>query len=173
MKSFMLPLIAATSLAIGSFAHGQDIYCQITSQTIEDLVPVMAVSGGVDGNYDLATGLATGRHQHLPLTIIKVLDAISPRLFKAAVLNENLDTVECSFYRLDGPDRGGGAQKLQLYFKITMEDARIVDIAIGNQAPTSSVVQEAIQFVFQKIIIEDVISGTLFEDTWGNQSPAS
>jgi type VI secretion system secreted protein Hcp len=159
MKISALAPVAALALAATTLAHGDNITCTITTNAQNELVvPVVAISGGVQSPYDLGSGLPTGKRQHRPLAITKLLDGVSPQLFQAAVTNQTLASVECSFYR-PGPRKTN-----ELYFRITLTNARIVDLAI--ESSKGIVIQESMQLVWQQITLEDPISGTAATDNW-------
>lgn len=143
-----------------SLAYGDEIQCRITGDLMDASVPVETFSGGIIGNYEPASGLPTGKRQHRPATIVKKLDALSPALFQAAVANRTLAALECSFFR-DAPRKAK-----QLYYRITLTQPRIVDLAVSGAGPTDNVARETVQFVYDKITLEDVLTGTVAEDYW-------
>lgn len=58
---------------------------------------VHAFSYGVEAPYDTATGHASGKRQHTPITITKEWGASSPQLWQSCVSNEVLDSVVIKF----------------------------------------------------------------------------
>jgi len=178
MKRLVLALFVLTAVGAGSLVHAQEVFCKITGSKqgvikgdntikgLEDTIPVLALSEGVSSPIDQTTGQVTGRRVHKPFVIVKTLDSASPKLFMAAVTNENLTSVECSFYRRS---RVG---TMQLYFKIKLENALISSQDIGGDNLGGNVirqnpgVQETVQFVFQKITLQDTVSGTVATDDW-------
>jgi type VI secretion system secreted protein Hcp len=182
MKRLVLALLASTALGTASLAHAQQVFCKITGQKqgviagdntikgLEDFIPVLALSQGVSSPRDPASGLPTGKRVHKPFVIVKPLDKASPKLFMAAVTNENLSSVDCSVYR-----RTGARQQ---YFQIKLQDAIITsydikarddsdndrDIDTGRGATLGT--HEMIQFVFQRITLIDTVSGTVAQDDW-------
>lgn len=116
---------------------------------------------------DSASGLPTGRRQHQPITISKIINEASPLLFKALVSNETLPTVELQFLGIDNKPTGP---------KITLTNASVVSFAPHSQAiatdkPLADVVTpvfnqlEDVQFVFESI---DISVGTKnAADDWG------
>jgi type VI secretion system secreted protein Hcp len=48
-----------------------------------------------------ATGMATGKRQHQPITFVKEWGAASPQLFTAAITNESLKSVLFEFVKTD------------------------------------------------------------------------
>ena len=172
MKRSVLVLLALIAFFGASFAQADQIYCKITGlkqgpiagdvtiKGLEDTIAVQTVSQGVKSPRDAASGQATGKRQHKPFTIVKGFDKASPKLFMAAVTNENLTSVECSFFHTN---RFGQNQK---YFKITLQNAQISEIDIANNPQHLANIQQTVSFVFQKIILEDPINGIIAEDDW-------
>ena len=170
MKRIVLVLFAFATLGAAALAQAQHIYCKITGHNgviagdvtikgLEDNIAVQSLMQGVTIPIGAASGQATGKRQHKPLTIIKGVDKASPKLFMAAVTGENLSSVDCSFYH-----RGRGT--MQKYFRIALTNARISEINIGNNPNNNFNSQETVSFVFQKITLEDQVSGTIVEDDW-------
>jgi len=182
MKRFVPVLFAAAALSAASLAHAQQVFCKVTGQKqgviagdntirgLEDFIPVLALSEGVSSPRDPASGLPTGKRVHKPFLILKPLDKASPKLFMAAVTNENLTSVDCSIYR-----RTGARQQ---YFQIKLQDATITsydikaredsdndrDVDTGRGATLGTF--ETVQFVFRKITLVDTVSGTVAQDDW-------
>jgi type VI secretion system secreted protein Hcp len=165
MKRLILALSALSALAGASGAQADHIYCKVTGQKqgviqgdnnikgLEDYLPVLTISSGVISPRDPA-----GKRQHKPLTILKEVDKASPKLFMAAVTNETLSSVECVFYRAQ---RTGIMQK---YFRITLNNASIAEDDISGTSGVNDGIRESVQFTFEKITLEDLISGTIGTD---------
>jgi type VI secretion system secreted protein Hcp len=190
MKRFILTLFTLTAVSAASLAQAEQVFCKITGQKqgpiagdvttkgLEGTISVLSLSGGVISPRDPASGLPTGKRQHQPLVIVKHLDKASPNLFMSAVTNENLTSVDCSFYRHDG-------RSMQKYFRIALLNANISEFDIGATPamagspqfaapfiPGGEVLGAAVQtvkFTYQRITLEDPINGTIAEDDW--QSP--
>ncbi|HSO84328.1 type VI secretion system tube protein TssD [Thiocapsa sp.] len=160
MNRYVMMLTAVALSMAASSAYGDEIQCRITGELMDASVPVDAFSGGIIGSYEPASGLPTGKRQHRPATILKKLDALSPALFQAAVTNRTLAAVECSFYR------NAPRKTKQLYYRITLTQPRIVDLSVSGAGPTDTVARETVQFVYHKITLEDVLTGTVAEDFW-------
>src|SRR5205085_1119456 len=97
---------------------------------------------------DVATGQATGRRQHTPLTIIKEWGASTPQLFQALATNELL-TVTISF-----PQSSGTPAAFNFYMKldrafITSVEQYVNFNATGHQAADDSALLEDVSFTFQ------------------------
>lgn len=117
---------------------------------------------------DPATGQATGRRMHKPLTITKLLDAASVQIFQALVTNENLPEVDIE---LREPSHAGAEVVVH---RIVLTNASISDVATGvdvhNQPAgggprgAGGVGYEQVSFTYQKIEIDD--GGLTALDDW-------
>jgi type VI secretion system secreted protein Hcp len=158
MKRIVFLLFAA-ALAAPSLAQAQFVSCKITGQQQgliktdnptkgqEDTIPVLSLSSSVISPRDAATGQASGKRQHQPISLIKTLDRASPLLFLAAVTNETLTEVLCKFYRTEG------AGKELVYFTIRLEDAHIAEDSIAGSGQVNQGMRETVRFVFRKITL--------------------
>ena len=123
---------------------------------------------GVRVPVDPATGTATGKREHGPVTMTKAWGAASPQLFQALVMNEALDSVRFEFYRVDRTGVEG------IFQRITLGSASVASI---NQhvEPTYDPARvnypelEEIAFVFGKITIENVPGNTAAMDDWADR----
>jgi type VI secretion system secreted protein Hcp len=125
-------------------------------------IPVLFLTQGISTPYSSASGQATGKQSHSPLTITKALDASSVQFFVAAVTNERLQSVKCSFYRQSN-------EGLRPYFQITLTNAVIVEYknsGDGVNGDTHSDEHERISFTYQKIALTDLDSGMSATDDW-------
>jgi type VI secretion system secreted protein Hcp len=112
----------------------------------------------VDSPRDAATGLAAGKRQYSPITIVKELDASSPQLFQALVTNEVLKSVLIEFAR---PTPQGGEE---IYETIQLANAAVSDFKQDTSSAALPV--EEVSFTFQKIVITNVASKTMAADDW-------
>lgn len=87
---------------------------------------------------DVATGQASGRRQHQPLTIIKQIDKTTPLLFRALVSNENLPMVVLHVQ-----------MAMDESYEIKLTNAVISDVK--QHMDRDAVAYEEISFVYQKI----------------------
>lgn len=120
----------------------------------EGSILLVGFSSGIDVPTDAGSGIPTGKRQHRPITISKLLDKSTPKLLQACVSGENLPSVSFDFYRLDS----GG--KEQHYYTILLENARIT--SYSHTGANS----ESLSFTYQKItwVWED--GAITAEDDW-------
>lgn len=153
-----------------SVSYADDIYCKIIGETQGEIVgssvarlhegwiPVRSLAGGVTSPYDQPTGLPTGKRQHQPLTITHALDRATPKLFLAAVTNENLTSVDCSFI-----SQGRNARQ---YFRISLENARIVDMEFSGNSGSDTMSNGTLKLVYERITLTDTINNVSVGDNW-------
>jgi type VI secretion system secreted protein Hcp len=178
MPRFVFAAVAAVAvLANAAPASAQEIFCTIvaakqgtiqggsTGAKTASQIPVLFLTEEVTRTFDAASGLATGTRTHKPLTIVKELDAASPKLFLAAVTNETLRSVTCTFYR----DSRNGIGEMHAYFRITLTNAAIVDYkdaGDGSNGTAAGDERERISFTYQRIELIDLDSNSSAEDDW-------
>ncbi|MGH8103043.1 MAG: type VI secretion system tube protein TssD [bacterium] len=127
-------------------------------------IPVAGFNYEVTSPRDAATGMATGKRQHKPITIIKEWGAASPLIFKALVNNEVLSKVAFEFSRINPQGQN------EVYYTITLTNAMVSSIkqscpqAAGGGKCTAPV--EEVSFTFQKIEMENKIAKTMAVDDW-------
>lgn len=126
--------------------------CRVAGR--EDSIVIEDFSHSVVSPRDAASGLPTGKRQHLPIRITKRVDKATPLLFYALVNNENIKDFELRFWRKS--KTGAEVQ----YYTIQLTNASIAEITHGPRD------LETISFCYQKIrwTIED--GGVTAEDDW-------
>jgi len=107
---------------------------------------------------DTDTGQPTGVRMHQPLSIVKLMDKASPKLYKALVTGERL-VVELKWYRIDPM---GGEEH---YFTTKLENAIIVAIK------PSLLHKEDVSFTYGKIIWTWEPNGITAQDDWLTPRP--
>ena len=101
---------------------------------------------------DAASGLATGKRQHKPLTITKEIDKSTPLFYQAFVNNENFSEVILRFFTSDLKVAGKEIQN----YTIKLINANIIsivdDMANNKIAENAKLpILENISFSYQKI----------------------
>ncbi len=131
------------------------------------VIPILGFSYGVTSPRDAATGQASGRRQHKPITILKEWGEVSVQFFQALVTNEVLTPVDIREVRTDSTG------KEQVYMEIHLTDVVVSSIQIDPTVETHdhSSVQpgdevERIELTFRKIEIENKVSKTAATDDW-------
>ena len=88
----------------------------------EDTILIQAMNHNVRIPRDPQTGLAIGKRIHEALTVTKVYDKSSPKLYQALCTGEHFSEVVIKWYRIDPTG------KEEHYFTHALEDAILVDI---------------------------------------------
>lgn len=115
---------------------------------------------------DAATGQASGRRIHKPITITKEWDAASPQLFQALVDNETLKSVLFEFVKT----QPNGSE--EVYHTVTLTNAAVsnirsyLDLTDTSGDPYDAHELEDVSFVFQKIELENREGKTAASDSW-------
>jgi type VI secretion system secreted protein Hcp len=126
--------------------------------TKEGAIPALRLSYGVKSPRDLASGLATGKRQHGPVVVTKLVGISSPQLFQALTTNEVLSSVVINCF-----PAGGGSPYI-----IKLTDASASEIKqyteMENSAP---VLLEDVSFTFRKIEVQDPNTKSLAMDDLG------
>jgi type VI secretion system secreted protein Hcp len=128
-------------------------------------ISALAFNYGVTAPRDAATGQASGKRQHSPVSFVKEWDAASPQLFQACCTNEVLKSVLFEFVEADAQ----GNQ--QVSHSIQLTNATISSIRFDIQGPAPSAGGtaqdlEEIAMVFQKIEVVSISGGTAASDDW-------
>ena len=128
-------------------------------------IPIFGFSYGVTSPRDPASGLATGKRQHKPVTIYKEWGVCSVQIFAALVTNETLTPVIIREVRT-GPDG-----KEATYMEIRLTNAAISGLQVDPQRLDDAPVWtdheiEQVSFTFEKIEIENLLSKSSASDDW-------
>lgn len=118
---------------------GANIPGSCTAAGKEGTIAVVGLGHQVWYPYDAASGNPTGSRIHGPLTVLKYIDKSSPLLYKM-FCQGNTGDMELKFYSDNHP--GGG---IQLYYTITLENVRIVDMKMAFPNV------ESVSFSYQEI----------------------
>jgi len=178
--SRVILVILAGFVMLGSAARvsAQEIYCAVVGATqgtfqengnARSQIPVLFLTQKLTIPRDTASGLPTGKRIHEPLTIVKELDAASIHFYQAAVTNETLRSVTCTFYRNSRSATGSGATRA--YFKIVLTNAAIVeykDSGDGLNGDAAGDERERISMVYQRIEMTDLDTNTTTVDDWSS-----
>jgi type VI secretion system secreted protein Hcp len=121
---------------------------------------------------DAATGRASGKRQHGPISITKEWGPSSPQIFQAMVTNEILPSVLFEFIHTT-PD---GIE--EVYHTIKLVDATVasVEYMTGTDDNSASTAKhqaaydthelERVKFTYRRIEIENVVGKTSAVDDW-------
>jgi len=118
---------------------------------------------------DPHSGLATGKRVHQPLTITKLYDKASPKLYQALCTGEHMKNVTIKWYRFD-PSTGDSREEVH-YFTHELEDAIVVNIKawmpnVLDKDKEYYSHMEDVSFSYSKISWVRVPDGVLTQDSW-------
>lgn len=144
----------------------------ITSLDRENTIECFSFGESVYTPVDAATGLASGKRQHRPITVTKTVDKSSPLLWKAWSENAPVTRAEFMFFR---PAAGGGGQE-EKFLTILLEGGAIVAMSTGSEDPTvggagAPPTLESVTFTYQQITWTYEIGGVTHTDVWGTPGP--
>ncbi|NWJ47446.1 MAG: type VI secretion system tube protein Hcp [Chloroflexi bacterium] len=123
-------------------------------------------SYGITSPRDAASGLATGKRLHKPISFTKEWGAATPQFFQAMTTNENLKSVLFEFTKTNA----NGEE--YVYFTIKLTNANIANINYTEDSlaksgdPSNGLQLEEISVTFQKIEIENKDGKTIATDDW-------
>ena len=131
----------------------------------EDSHSVLAYSHEIVAPYDAASGLPTGKRQHQPFRVVKLLNRGSPRLLEALATNERLTYVRFDVW---APSLAGKEVRLLTY---ELQNARLISVRpwMPNKSDTATVTYapaEEIAFVYESITVTFEDGGVTFTDDW-------
>lgn len=152
-------------------ANGTDIKGESTQVSLgrADSIECVQYTQSVITAREAGSGLATGRRQYEPLTIVKRIDKASPLLMKALCENQAIEAV-FKFFR---PNPTGDGTTEQFY-TVGFKKGRINSIkqrvpATMEPATSTHPPMEEISFVFHTISWTYTNGGVTHEDTWDTQ----
>lgn len=138
-----------------------------------DKTEVLGYAMEIKSPRDAASGQATGKRQHIPLTIWKLAGASSPQFFQALVNNEPLKTVTIEFYKPD--DVFTSSKTEQLSYKIELTNAYVTSYrqVMGSAAmegfkSNPALMYDEIKFVYEKITITSLNGNVSAYDDWNS-----
>lgn len=152
--------MSITGTTQGNISEGA---CEMQGR--EDTILCQALEHEIAIPRDRQSGLPTGKRVHGPLTVTKVFDKSSPKLYSALVSGERLTDVTLKFYRINP----SGTE--EHYFTIKLTNAIIVSIRpwVPNcldPSKESLMHMEDVSFTYQDIIWTWEIDGIEAQDSW-------
>ena len=105
----------------------------------EDSISVISISHELISPRDAVTGLPTGKRQHKPLAIVKLIDRSTPQLYQALVTNEKMTTFNLAFYATPP----GGQEIKQLTIDLVNADISSINQVRQNSDATPDLMKFA------------------------------
>ena len=138
-------------------------------------IELLAVEHALISPRDPASGMATGKRQHLPITIAKVPDQTSPFFYESLARNREIPQVDLLFFDID--DRRGflGGKEAKLYtISITKVFVSRIDFTGRENREAKDDIRfplsERIAFVYDSIRWEWAPSKLVAEDNFNSKS---
>jgi type VI secretion system secreted protein Hcp len=123
-------------------------------------IPILGYSLGVASPRQAGSGQASGKKVYEAVSVYKAAGPATPQLLQALITNEVLSKVVITTYR---PAKDG---KETVYFTITLTNAHISGLQHDPQEDWKPPELEEVQFVFQKIELNNLASGASAQDDW-------
>lgn len=184
---FKVLMLAALLCALPFQAHGAyecylrikgakqgDIKGSVTQKGREGMIRVIDFDYSVISPRDPASGLATGKRMHKPLTVTMELDRATPLLFQCIAGNETLTDVTLEIW---GPQMKAatGTGILVKVAEITLKNGGVASfhtkLVKGESATEKDLLVAEVMLTFQTITITYPEGGTTGFDSWeGNAS---
>jgi type VI secretion system secreted protein Hcp len=164
-------LVILLMVAVTGFA-AESVYmvcAQLPGEVIqkgrEKFSEVLAFNHEIVSPRDSASGLATGKRQHMPFRCVIPHGSNTPLLFKALSNNEIIPKVEIQFWR---PTTIGGEV---LYMKYELENVSVSSVRpwmpnVKEAAVANFGSQVEVSFVYQKITWTFTNGGVTHTDSW-------
>jgi type VI secretion system secreted protein Hcp len=100
-------------------------------------IALLGVEHGIVSPRDAATGMASGKRQHLPITVTKEADHTSPFFYEFIARNELINTVEIFFFGSSGqPGLSLGRETMQ--YKITLTKAWVSRVEFAGHPESAA-----------------------------------
>jgi len=126
---------------------------------INGSIALIAVDHGIISPRDAASGMASGKRQHLPITLTKATDNTSPFFYQLIARNETLTKVEIFFFGLGTQGGLSSGRETNLY-KITLKKASVSKIEFAGHTDAAAKegdrfpLTERVSFVYDSILWE-------------------
>ena len=184
LRSLLWLFLALTSLSVAtaqtSSSSGSVVYMtlrgqkqgvikgEVTRKGLEGSHFLLAYSHEIVSPRDPASGLPTGKRQHQPFRVVKLLNEGSPALLNAMAANEVLPTVTIDVW---GVNNVGVEAKILTY---TLVNANLISIRpwMPNQSDSAAAnypPAEELSFSYESIRVLWVPKGTEAQDTWSSR----
>jgi type VI secretion system secreted protein Hcp len=115
---------------------------------------------------DAASGQASGKRQHTPITFVKEWGAASPQIFQALTTNEVLKTVLFEFIATNENGEEEVVDTISLTNATVSRMRRHLDVDVGQPTADLNPLDE-VSLTYTKIEIENKRGKTMAADEWG------
>jgi type VI secretion system secreted protein Hcp len=117
---------------------------------------------------DAASGQASGKRQHTPITFVKEWGAASPQIFQALTTNEVLKTVLFEFIATDESGQEEVVDTISLTNAAVTRMRRHLDVDVAHPTAGRDLNPlDEVSLTYTKIEIENKRGKTMAADEWG------
>ena len=154
-----------------------DIKGSVRQKGREGKILVIAAEHQIVSPRDPASGLATGRRQHMPFMVTKEIDASSPLLYSMLVKNENITEFELQCWAPQTKAGAGTGAEVQ-HYTVKLSNAALCEIRFempNNRDPALVKLAgfEVLSFTYGKIQWLWTAGGITAEDDWDTRPGAA
>lgn len=147
--------VAGVIVSLGASAVGAQQQVKVTVSAVPN--PISAGSCTRIWADVRDDGQASGKRQHGPIVVTKMVGTASPQIFQACTTNEVLKSVVVN---LPGGEEGSG-------YTIKLSNATVSEVKQYTEVLNGqAMVLEDVSFTFQKIEVQDPGTKTMATDDW-------
>jgi type VI secretion system secreted protein Hcp len=171
MRILIRVLVAVILIGAGR-CIGEEVYLKIagiqgevTQKGREGSVKVLAVNHEIVSPRDPASGLPTGKRQHVPFRCVITHDKTLPLLMQALTQNKTIPTIEVNFYR----PTPTGVEELYMKYLLTNVGVSSIRPWMPNTKDATTATfgaQVELALVYEKISWTFTNGGITHEDSW-------
>jgi type VI secretion system secreted protein Hcp len=168
--------VLVPALAMTSAAHAEMGYLSIKGQKTGDIKgdvmqkghdgwnSVLSMEYGISSPTDLATGMASGRRTHQPISFTLRWSKATPLLLGALTNNETLSDVQFQRWQPD-PDGSGAELNTDT---IQLSNARIASLKIVDQKADDGKLDTVVivTMTYRQLTVMHQPGGVMAEDSW-------
>jgi len=176
MRLWTIAAAAVALLAVTSAAHAEmgylwikgqktgDIKGEVTQKGHEGTSGVLSMEYGISSPTDVASGMATGRRVHQPISFTLRWSKATPLLLGALTNNETLSSVQFQRWMPD-PDGSGVDANTDT---IQLTNARITSLKIVDQKADDGKLDTVVivTMTYRQLTLTHQAGGIMAEDSW-------
>lgn len=163
--AYVITTLGSASAAESIFLSIREIRGEVTQKGREGFMEVYGYSHEIHSPRDSASGLPTGKRQHMPFRVVIPQSQATPLLLQAQARNQILPEVKVLFFR---PTINGAEQQ---YFTYTLTNARVssyrswnpnkLDPSVATYVPSTE-----IAFTYESMTWTYEDGGIVHTDDW-------
>ncbi len=160
--SLLIP-VSTNAAQVDYFLKIEGVEGESQDREHEGWSDITSLSWGVQIPSDRASGLATGKRQHRPFSVVKEIDKATPKLMEYCANGVVSDKIEIQAVRLDPK-----TNEPLPYFTIILREARITSYNFSsvNNLDDNNLQTETFTINYKSIEYRYEPFGTTFKDDW-------